>query len=185
MKRSAIAFARGVWIGVRMIRMSAPAKTASNAAGEFAVPVADQEPEPVGAIAEIHQQVAGLLGHPGAGWVGGDPGDVHAATLVLDHDEDVEAAQEDGVDVGEVDREDRMSLGGEELSPGRTGPSRRWIEPRARQDRPDGRGGYRMAEADQLALNASVAQRGFSRTIRSTRIRSAGAVGGRPGERCG
>jgi hypothetical protein len=32
MKRSAIAFARGARIGVRMIRMSAPAKTASNAA---------------------------------------------------------------------------------------------------------------------------------------------------------
>jgi hypothetical protein len=29
MKRSAIAFARGALIGVRMIRMSAPAKTAS------------------------------------------------------------------------------------------------------------------------------------------------------------
>ena len=29
--------------------------------GEFAVPVADQESEPVGAIAEVHQQVAGLL----------------------------------------------------------------------------------------------------------------------------
>jgi hypothetical protein len=28
--------------------------------GELAVPVADQEPEPLGAIAELHQQVAGL-----------------------------------------------------------------------------------------------------------------------------
>jgi hypothetical protein len=37
---------------------------------------------------------------------------VHAASAVLDHDEDVEAAQEDGVDVGEVDREDRVGLGG-------------------------------------------------------------------------
>jgi hypothetical protein len=27
--------------------------------GEFAVPVADQEPEPVGPVSEIHQQVAG------------------------------------------------------------------------------------------------------------------------------
>jgi len=104
--------------------------------GELAVPVADQEPEPVGAIAEIHQQVAGLLGHPGIGWMGGDPGDVHAATLVLDHDEDVEAAQEDGVDVGEVDREDRMGLRGQELSPGRPGPSGRGIEPSVLKDLP-------------------------------------------------
>jgi transposase len=43
------------------------------------------------AIAEIHQQVAGLLGNPGARGVGSDPCDVHAAG-VLDHDEDVEAA---------------------------------------------------------------------------------------------
>jgi hypothetical protein len=42
------------------------------------------------------------------------PGEVHAATAVLDHDEDVESAQEDGVDVGEVDREDRVGLRGQE-----------------------------------------------------------------------
>ena len=98
--------------------------------GELAVPVADQEPEPVGAVAEVHEQVAGLLGDPGPGGVGGDPGEVHAAAVVLDHDEDVEAAQEDGVDVGEVDREDRVGLRGQELSPGRPGPSGRRIESR-------------------------------------------------------
>jgi hypothetical protein len=31
--------------------------------------------------------------------LGGDPGEVHAATAVLDQDEDVEAVQEHGVDV--------------------------------------------------------------------------------------
>jgi hypothetical protein len=71
---------------------------------------------------------------------------------VFDHDEDVEAAQEHGVDVGEVDRNDRAGLRGEELSPGRSGPSRRQIEPSALKDRPDGRGGHGMAKADQLAL---------------------------------
>ena len=44
------------------------------------VPVADQEP--FGAVAEVHEQVAGLLGHPGPGGVGGDSGDVHAAAAV-------------------------------------------------------------------------------------------------------
>ncbi len=39
------------------------------------------------------------------------------AAVVLDHDEDVETAQEDGVDVGEVDREDGVGLRGQELSP--------------------------------------------------------------------
>jgi hypothetical protein len=99
-----------------MIRMSAPANTASKAAGEFAVPVADQEPEPFGVVAEVHDQGAGLLGDPGPGGVSGDPGDVHAAAAVLDHHQDVEPAQEDGVDVGEVERdggEDRVEGSGE------------------------------------------------------------------------
>jgi hypothetical protein len=105
---------------------------------ELAVPVADQEPESLGALAEIHQQVAGLLGDPVSGRVSGDPREMHAAAFVFDHEEDVEAAQEDGVDVGEVDGEDGVGLGGQELSPGRPGPSRSRIESRAVQDRPDG-----------------------------------------------
>jgi hypothetical protein len=93
--------------------------------------------------------------------VGGDPRDVHAATLVLDDDEDVEAAQEHGVDVGEVDREDRMGLRGQELSPGRPGPAGRGIESRVLEDLPDGRGCHGMAKSDQLALDPSVAPAGI------------------------
>ena len=124
---------------------------------EFAVPVADQEPEPLGALTEIYQQVAGLLGDPGAGGVGGDPRDVHAATVVLDDEENVEAAQEHGVDVGEVDGEDGVSLRGQELAPGRAGPSGRGIEPCLLHDLPDGGGGDGVAEADQFAVDSSVA----------------------------
>ncbi len=98
--------------------------------GELAVPVADQEPEPVGAFAEVYQEVAGLLGHPGPSGMAGDPGEVHAATAVLDNQEDVEAAEEDGVDVGEIDRKDRVGLRGEELSTRWTGSSWRRIESR-------------------------------------------------------
>jgi hypothetical protein len=89
--------------------------------GELAVPVADQEVEPAGVVGEVQEQVAGLLGYPRPGGMGSDSGDVHAATAVLDHDEDVEAAQEDGVNMGEVDREDRVGLRGEEL------PSSPWM----------------------------------------------------------
>jgi hypothetical protein len=56
------------------------------------------------------------------GGVGGDPSKVYPAGGVLDDDEEIEAAQEDGVDQGEVDRDDRVSLRGEELSPGCAGP---------------------------------------------------------------
>jgi hypothetical protein len=65
------------------------------AGGELAVSIADEEPELLGAVAEVHQQVAGLLGDPGAGEMSGDPAEVYAAVAVLDHGQDVEAAQED------------------------------------------------------------------------------------------
>jgi hypothetical protein len=70
---------------------------------------------------------------------------------VLDHHEDVEAAQQDGVNMREVDREDRLGLRGEELPPGRAGASRRRIEAGGLEDRPRGGRGDRMAEADELA----------------------------------
>ena len=50
----------------------------------------------------------GLLTEPGAGGAGGDPGGVHPVAAVLDHGQEVEAAPEDGVDMGEVDGEERQ-----------------------------------------------------------------------------
>jgi hypothetical protein len=101
-----------------MMRMSVPANTASKAAVNLLSRSRIKKPEPVASVAEANEQVAGLLGKPGAGGMSGDAGDVHAAAAVLDHHQDVEATQEDGVDVGEVDGEDRLGLGGEELLPG-------------------------------------------------------------------
>ena len=75
--------------------------------------------------------------------MGGDPAGVHAAAAVLDHHQDIETAQEDRVDVREVDREDRLGLGGEKLSPGRTGPQRGGIDADVLEDLPDGGGGHR------------------------------------------
>ena len=54
------------------MRMSPPANATVEGSGELAVSVADQEFEPVGVVAEVHEQVAGLLGDPGPGRVGGD-----------------------------------------------------------------------------------------------------------------
>ena len=70
MNRSAIAFARDRATG----RGADDADVGTGehvveGGGELAVSVADQEPEPVGAVVEIHQQVAGLLGDPApVGW---------------------------------------------------------------------------------------------------------------------
>ena len=71
-KRSAIAFALGARTGVLMILTSTAVKTVSKAGGELGVAVADEEPEAAVAVVEVHEQVAGLLGEPGAGRVGGD-----------------------------------------------------------------------------------------------------------------
>ncbi len=45
-----------------------------------------------GEVAGSGDKVAGLLGDPGSGGVGGDPGEVHAAMVVRDRDENVRAA---------------------------------------------------------------------------------------------
>jgi hypothetical protein len=60
--------------------------------GELGISVANQEPEPAGVVAEVHEQVASLLSYPGTGGMAGDPRDVHPTGSVLDHDEYIEAA---------------------------------------------------------------------------------------------
>jgi hypothetical protein len=47
--------------------MPAVAKNGIEGAGEFGVPVADEEAESLGALVQVHQQVPALLRHPCAG----------------------------------------------------------------------------------------------------------------------
>jgi hypothetical protein len=110
---------------------------------------------------------------------------VHATATVLDHHEYVQAAEQDGVEVGEVDRKDRMGLRGEELSPGRAGPSRGGIEAGGRQDSPDGGGGHPVTESNELALDAPIAPGEILFSHLHTRARIGCGVGGRPGCRRG
>jgi len=69
-QRSAYAFARGACGAVRTIRMPSAVNRVERA-GELCVPVPDQELELVEPVAEIHDQVACLLGHPLPGRVRG------------------------------------------------------------------------------------------------------------------
>ena len=93
-KRSAIAFARGARTGVLMIlTFDDPdidrGEHGIEGGGELGVAVADEEPEaPIGLV-EVHEQVAGLLGEPLPGGVGGDAQDMDAAGGVLDDEERV------------------------------------------------------------------------------------------------
>jgi len=61
-------------------------------------------------FAESRHRVAGGLGGPRPGRVGGDAGEVHRAGGVFDDEQDVEPVQERGVDAGEVGRDDSVRL---------------------------------------------------------------------------
>jgi hypothetical protein len=124
------------------------------APGELGVPVADQEAEVPPGLLHIGGEVVGHLSHPWSVRVGGDTEDVQDAALDLDHEQHVEAAEKDRVDVEEVCCHDPLGLGGEELRPGRTCPSRCWLEAVAAQDRSDARLRHDDAELLELPDNA-------------------------------
>jgi hypothetical protein len=110
-QRSAIAFARGARTGVLIVRADCSEHRVERDA-ELCVPVTDQELQALSMIFKVHQQVPGLLGHPRARGMTGDPGQVHAPRAVLDEEQHVQAAQEHRVGVEEIRREDRLRLPG-------------------------------------------------------------------------
>ena len=74
---SAKQFARGVRGGIFTTFTPSLAKIASKTFGELGVAVPDQESEGADPVAEVHEQVAGLLGGPCAVRMGGHAQDVH------------------------------------------------------------------------------------------------------------
>jgi hypothetical protein len=61
-------------------------------AGELGVAVADKEAACRHPFTDRHEEVAGLLGDPGAGRVGGHPGKMDAASIEFDQEQHIEAA---------------------------------------------------------------------------------------------
>jgi hypothetical protein len=57
--------------------------------GELGVTVADKELERVDPVAQAHHEIAGLLGNPLPGRMGGDAQNVHPPGGELDHEEHV------------------------------------------------------------------------------------------------
>jgi hypothetical protein len=125
-------------------------------AGELTVPVSDQEFEVSDALTQLDRQVPGLLGHPGAGRVGGDPEDADTAGGVLDDGKAIQAGQGDGVDGEEVAGQDSFRLGIEELPPGRAGSAGCRVDACLLQDRPYGGRGDHAAELGQLTSDPPV-----------------------------
>ena len=126
--------------------------------GELTGPVPDQEPEPRGAIAQIHQQVANLLYGPRPVWVCGDPEDVHVAGADLHDEQAVQALQRHcAVHVEEIGGEHRGCLNMQELPPGRVGAPLRCRRDLQRPEDPaDGGGGDLDAEDEEFAVDAPV-----------------------------
>lgn len=131
-KCSVCVFVRGACGGVRITSMPTAVKTASKPAVNFASRSRSRNRKRVGALVELRQQVAGLLEDPGAGRVRGDTDDVDPAAGRLQEEEDVDPSEEHCVDCEAVAGDDREGLGGEELLPGRAGPSGRRVDTGAR-----------------------------------------------------
>jgi hypothetical protein len=151
--------------------------------GVLGVPVSDQELQAVGSLAEVHEGVPGLLCRPGGGRVGSDAGQVDAAVVVPGDEQHVEPAEEDGVDMEEVDCGDRLGLGGQKLFPAggcalgagsMPAPLRTFqmVEGAALYPRP--------VSSPQIRRYP---QAGLSRAVSSASRRIAGPVRGRPGVR--
>jgi hypothetical protein len=111
-------------------------------------------------LAEVHQQVPGLLGGPRPGRVRGDPEDADAPGGVLDHGQDVSLGAVEQVGGEEVARQDRLGLGAQELRPGRVCLSRRGVDPGILQDFPHGRRRYPRSQAGQLTVDPAVTPAG-------------------------
>jgi hypothetical protein len=75
--------ARGQRGGMFAMSIPAPARTASNAVVNWLARSRDEESDGGGAVVEVHQQVAGLLGGPGPGRVTGYAEDVDVAVADL------------------------------------------------------------------------------------------------------
>jgi hypothetical protein len=136
-----------------------PGQDGVERAGELAGSVAHEESEDRGAVVEVHQQVAGLLGGPGSGRVAGGPEDVHVAAADLEGEEHIDPFQGDrAVDVEEVHGQHGRGLRPQEPTPGRVGRSqRRRRYPPSLEDPADRGCADAVAELEQFALDALVA----------------------------
>jgi len=82
--------------------------------GGFRATAADHELDSMCLLAEIHHQVASLLGRPFSGGMQGNSEDADAPGGVLDHRQDIGLNAVEQVSGKEVARQDRLSLGTQE-----------------------------------------------------------------------
>jgi hypothetical protein len=95
--------------------------------------------------------------------MGGDAEQPHPAGGQLDDEQNVQAAQQHGLDVGEVAGQDALGLGGQELRPALPGSLWGRVDAGPAQDQPDRGGCDPVAEPDQLAVDPPVTPAGVVR----------------------
>jgi hypothetical protein len=83
-------------------------------AGEVRAAVAHHELDPVRLLAEVHDQVPGLLGTPLPGWMQSEPENADTLAGVLDHGQDAGLGAVEQVGSDEVTRQDRLGLRAQE-----------------------------------------------------------------------
>ncbi|MFD7205867.1 flavin reductase family protein [Streptomyces sp. NPDC059893] len=149
--------------------MSFEAKTASKASVNFAS-LSRIRNYLVNAVVECHEKVAGLLGRPASGWVGGDAEKVDPAGGDLHDHHAVQAPKQNGVNVEEVHRDDPGSLTAQELRPGRAVAAGCRVDPCLVQDRPYRGGSDRAAQAGQFARSCGSPRLGSCGHSQSTSL---------------
>ncbi len=150
-------------------------------AGELGVAVPDEEAEGADPVCEVGEQVAGLRGGSGAVRVGGHAEDVHVPGRDLHDEQDVQALEEDRVDLEEVAGQQPLRLGAQErrqeVSISRGAGLRRW----ARKIRRTVASLTWCPSRVSSPCALRYPQAGFSWASRSTRSRICWLVPGRPG----
>ena len=150
--------------------------------GELPGPVTDQEPEAGGAITQIQQEAADLLGCPQPIGIGGYPEDVHVTAADLHDEQAIQALKgHRAIHVEEVGGEHCRCLGLQELPPSYVGlPFRCRGNLQGLQDPADGGCADPVAEFEQLALDPLVSQPQFSVASCLISLTISALTGGRP-----
>jgi hypothetical protein len=145
--------------------------------GELGVPVADQELERGGLVAEDGDEGAGLLGDPPPSRVSGDAGQVHPPTAELDDEQHLHPLQEGRVDGEEVAGHDPGGLLAQKRPPARGSTSGRQVKAVGAQNPADGEDqtdpGALRWHITLAAVSGAGSQRSITKASTSTRGRPA------------
>ena len=101
----------------------------------------------------------------------------------IPQNQSVDATEQHGVHVDEIDRENAAGLRGQELLPSRACTAGRGVDPGGMQDLPHRGSSDRVADLDEFALHATVSPGRVLVAMRITSLRIAAAVDGRSGRR--